>query len=90
MAKRKSPALAAVLNFILPGLGYIYSRVRGVIFPYSLLILSIIVAIIEWDEITNFFIGKITIDFVLYLVLYPLVFAYDGYRATEEANNTKK
>ena len=90
MPKKKNAWLAAILNFILPGLGYIYARVRGIVFPLGLFILSIIVAVVEWDEITSFLAGKTTVDFVLYLVLYPLIFAYDGHRATQEANKKQK
>ena len=89
---RKNAGLAAVLNFILPGLGYIYARVRGAVFPWGLFILSILVAIHDWDEITSIIQGRmgITVHFMLFIVLYPLVFAYDGYKATQEANRKKK
>jgi len=92
MAKRKSPALAAILNFILPGLGYIYSSVRGTVFPWGLFLLSIWVAVHDWNEITTILSGQIamTEHFLLFIILYPLVFAYDGYRATEEANKKSR
>lgn len=89
--KPKCAWMAAILNFLLPGLGYIYARVRGIVFPLGLLILSIWVAVHDWNEITAILSGRIGITehFLLFIILYPLVFAYDGYRATNETNRNK-
>ncbi len=89
---KKSAGLAAILNFILPGLGYIYSRTRGVVFPWGLFLLSIWVAVHDWSEITAILSGQmaITEHFLLFIILYPLVFAYDGYKAAKEANKKAK
>ena len=88
----KNTALAAVLNFIFPGLGYIYARVRGTVFPWGLFILSVLVAVHDWNEITSIVSGKmgITVHFLLFIILYPLIFAYDGFKATRETNRKKK
>src|SRR3989338_955489 len=85
---KKNAGVAAILNFILPGLGYIYARVRGTIFPWGLFLLSIWVAVHDWNEITAILSGQmaITEHFLLFIILYPIVFAYDGYKATKEAN----
>lgn len=77
---KKNPYLAAVLNFTLPGLGYIYLGSKRSTFAYPLFILSLVVGYVEWDEITTFLTGRgLTRDFTLYIVLYGLVFAYDAY-----------
>ena len=86
MSKTKNPWAAAVLNFILPGLGYIYTKKKRIIFSVSLFILSIIVAIHDWDEITAILYGRmsLTVHFMLFIILYPLVFAWDAYKDAKE------
>ena len=77
--KRKNPWLAGVLNFILPGLGYIYAEKKRMFVSYGFLTLSIVVIIYEWDEVIKLLSGKVTADFLLYIIIYPIVFAYDAY-----------
>src|SRR3989344_7528807 len=66
---KKNAGVAAILNFILPGLGYIYARVRGTIFPWGLFLLSIWVAVHDWNEITAILSGQmaITEHFLLFM-----------------------
>lgn len=86
MPQTKNPWVSAVLNFILPGLGYIYGRKKRMVFSVGLLVLSIWVAIHDWNEITAILSGKtgITEHFLLFIILYPLVFAYDAFRDAKE------
>ena len=79
--KTKNPWIAAILNFILPGLGYFYAGKKKMIVSFGFLILSIWVAIHDWNEITRILSGKISITehFLLFIILYPIVFAYDAY-----------
>ena len=77
--KTKNPWVAGILNFLLPGLGYVYAGKKRFFVSYGFLILSIVVAIYEWDDIVNAFHGKINFDFLIYLIIYPIVFAYDAY-----------
>ncbi len=78
---KKNPWVAAVLNFILPGLGYIYSGTKRKLFAWGLFILSIGVGIHDWNELTGILTGRMSLTehFVLFIILYPLVFAYDAY-----------
>jgi hypothetical protein len=74
----KKPWVAALLNFILPGLGYVYSRKR-VAFGIGLLLSSII---LYWGISFSDLPPVVWIDaFVL-----AILFAYDGYKTTEEIN----
>lgn len=78
---KKNPGIAALLNFLLPGLGYIYSGTKRKLFAWGLFILSIAVGFHDWNELTGILTGQIglTEHFVLFIILYPLVFAYDAY-----------
>lgn len=86
MTKKKNPWIAAILNFIFPGLGYIYGQKKRMIFSVGLFVLSIWVAIHDWNEITSILSGRmgITEHFLLFIILYPVVFAYDAYRDAVE------
>jgi len=86
VAKSKNPWLAAFLNFIFPGLGYIYSGTKRPLFAWGLFVLSIWVGFHDWNEITGILTGKLglTEHFILFIILYPLVFAYDAYRDLKE------
>lgn len=86
MTPMKSPWTAAILNFILPGLGYIYGGKKRRIYGWGLLILSIWVAIHDRGEIVGVLSGTmgITEHFLLFIILYPLVFAWDAYRDAVE------
>ena len=77
--KRKNPWLAGILNFLLPGLGYAYAGKKRAFVSYGFLALSIFVAIYEWGDIVAAFSGKMNVDFMVYIVIYPIVFAYDAY-----------
>lgn len=78
---KKNPWIAALLNFVLPGLGYIYGGKKRKLFSWGIFILSIGVAIHDWNELVGILSGKmgLTDHFVLFIILYPLVFAYDAY-----------
>jgi uncharacterized membrane-anchored protein YitT (DUF2179 family) len=80
--KNKHAWFAAVLNFLLPGLGYLYIGRRHIIVSVGFFVLSIWVAIHDWNEITGILTGRmlVTEHFLLFIVLYPLVFAFDAFR----------
>ena len=82
----KNRYIAGLLNFILPGLGYIYSGKKRPIFSWGLFILSIWVAVHDWNEIVSILTGKIGITehFLLFIILYPVVFAYDSFKDVEQ------
>lgn len=92
MQKPKNKWTAAILNFLLPGLGYFYAGKKKLFVSIGFFVLSIWVAIHDWNEITSILKGKIGITehFLLFIILYPLVFAYDAYRDAEEANLNNK
>jgi len=56
------------------------------IFAWALFILSILVAVHDWNEITQIVQGKmaLTEHFLLFIILYPLVFAWDAYKDAKE------
>ena len=92
MAKSKNKWIAAILNFLLPGLGYWYVGKKKIIVSLGFFILSIWVAIHDWNEITNILAGKmhITEHFLLFIILYPIIFAYNAYADAEEVNLKNK
>ncbi len=83
---QKKSWAAAILNFLLPGLGYIYVGIKRRFYSWALFVLSIWVAVHDWHEITAILSGKmkITEHFLLFIILYPLVFAWDAYRDVKE------
>ena len=56
--KQKNPWIAAILNFLFPGLGYLYGQKKRLIFSVPLTILSVWVGIHDWEEITAILTGK--------------------------------
>lgn len=86
MTRKKSALLAAGLNFLLPGLGYLYAKSKRPFFAWGLFVLSIAVAIHDYDEITRILTGKtgLTEHFMLFIILYPIVFAWDAYRDAKD------
>lgn len=82
--KQKNPWIAAVLNFILPGLGYIYVGKKRKVFAFGLFALSIWVGIHDRQEILSLLSGKMSLfeiseHFLIFILLYPLVFAWDAF-----------
>ncbi len=77
----KNPWIAAVLNFVLPGLGYIYVGKR-LVFGVGLALLSIIIGIywIFFEIPFIMIVDSLVVEFLL---------AYDGYKTAEEKNNKK-
>jgi len=82
MLIKKNPWVAAVLNFIFPGLGYFYAGKKHIFVSLGFFILSIWVAFHDYNEITGILTGRISITehFLLFIILYPIVFAFDAYR----------
>ena len=85
--KLKNAWVAGILNFILPGLGYIYSKTKRTFYAWGLSVLSVWVAVHDWEEIVGIVTLKqpISDHFVLFIIAYPLVFAWDAYRDVKEA-----
>lgn len=83
---KKNAYVAAVLNFLLPGLGYIYTGHKRAFYGWALFVLSIAVAVHDYNEISAILQGAETpsTHFVLFIILYPLVFAWDAYRDVVE------
>ena len=81
MKKKKNVWLAAILNLLLPGLGYIYTG-RRVVFVSTIILLSIFYVSATLDA------DMTTIDWLVGIPL-SLLFAYDGYKTAEEANEKK-
>lgn len=86
--KNKNSWTAAILNFLLPGLGYLYAGSRHIIVSVGFFVLSIWVAIHDWNEITAILSGKMSITehFLLFIVLYPIIFAFDAFQDTTKQN----
>lgn len=83
---KKNPWIAAVLNFILPGLGYLYAGKKRKFYAIGIFILSVWVGIHDREEIIAVLSGKggLSEHFLLFIILYPLVFAWDAYRDVVE------
>ncbi len=83
--RKKSPWIAAILNFVLWGLGYIYNGKKG--WSAVALIISDIVLSINLGALLgiNISLGN-AIDYriPLALLLLRLFFAYDGYKEAQE------
>ena len=84
----KTPWLAALLNFLIPGVGYIYTGKR-VWFG----ILLIIWQILGFFVASSFFpypegYNPWQMDLAAQLLI-SLIFAYDGYKTAEEVNESK-
>ena len=92
MQKSKNKWLAAILNFLLPGLGYWYVGKKKLFVSVGFFALSIWVAVHDWNEITNILAGKIkmTEHFLLFIILYPIVFAYDAFEDAQDMNLKNK
>ncbi len=79
MKKRyKYPWLAAILNFIIPGLGYLYTGKR-MIFGGGLILLSVIYVSSTLNADMTY------LDWAVGIPL-SLLFAYDGYQTALEFN----
>ena len=81
---KKKPLLAAVLNGLLPGLGYVYVGSKRKFFRFGLLLASIAVlfspaawemAKMEWDILYWIGVG-----------IFFIVFAADGWKDAKEKN----
>ena len=86
--KPKNLWIAAILNFILPGLGYLYVGEKHLVVSIGFFVLSIWVGWHDWNEITGILRGTmaITEHFLLFIILYPFVFAYDAVRDAQRRN----
>lgn len=84
--KDKKPWLAALLNFLIWGLGYLYVGKRktfGVLF-----IIAFVLSFFIPDESLNFS----AFDWIIVLIAYLLMaiaFAYDAYGTAQEVNEKK-
>ncbi|MBI2044356.1 hypothetical protein HYT24_03265 [Candidatus Pacearchaeota archaeon] len=79
--KQKKPWLAAILNFLIIGLGYIYTGKR-IEFGIGLIIAYVVFVTLSWSYEYTW------ADFVLEVAV-GLLFAYDGYKTAEEVNRGK-
>jgi uncharacterized protein YacL len=79
--KSKNPLIAAILNFILYGLGYVYAGKR-VGFGIGLLLTSVL---LYWGISFNDLPVVVWID----SIIISFLLAYDGYRTAEEVNQEK-
>jgi len=76
--KIKNPWLSAILNFILPGLGYVYVGKR----------VGFGIGLVVWGAILLYSIATIELHPVVWLDAFvmDILFAYDGYKTAEEVN----
>ena len=92
MSNQKNKWVAAILNFLLPGLGYWYVGKKKLFVSIGFFVLSIWVAVHDWNEITNILAGKmkVTEHFLMFIILYPIVFAYDAFKDAKDVNSKNK
>ena len=79
--ENKNPIAAALLNFVLPGLGYVYTGKR-MGFGIGLILSSIILY-------SGFSLADIPMIVWIDAFVLDILFAYDGYKTAEEVNKTK-
>ncbi|MBS3131380.1 hypothetical protein J4212_03025 [Candidatus Woesearchaeota archaeon] len=87
-SKFKKPWLAALLNLIIPGLGYLYVG-RRITFAVLLVSGEILALIGDWKEIFSEEPILFTLNetlLTLSLLLTWIAFAYDGYKTAESYN----
>ncbi|MFH1770787.1 MAG: hypothetical protein ABH828_04485 [archaeon] len=73
--KKKNPTLAAFLNFIIPGLGYIYANKR-LQFGWLVLLSMVLYTLYSYDKPQLLSEGMLTLSFVVL----SFAFAFDVYR----------
>jgi len=81
----KSPWLAAILNFLLIGLGYVYVGKR-IGFGIALVLWSVIVYGATMS--TPMFYLQMSPLILLDSFVFSVLFAYDGYKTAQEVNET--
>lgn len=85
LKKIKSPGLAAFLNVIIPGVGYLYVGKRTEF--GTLLIISTIIAMVSGTG--NISVGDIPIGLFLSYFVSLIAFGYDGFKIAKETNGMK-
>ncbi|MDB5167789.1 MAG: hypothetical protein JWO55_47 [Candidatus Saccharibacteria bacterium] len=83
----KKPVLAAILNILIPGVGYLYAGVRKK-FAWMLVIASIVGLIATFDPqsiwyFSNETLPKMSLLDSLSLLIVTVAFAYDAYTETK-------
>ena len=81
--KRKSPRLTAILNFLIPGLGYIYAGTKRKYFRIGLTIGSILALASPQGWNSGIDAPLIAAGFII-----ALVFAVDGYQDVKQRNRS--
>ena len=85
--KGKKPWLAALLNFLVWGLGYLYAGRRKAF--GTLFVIGFLLSFLISDEMLNFSTFDWIITIVSYLIM-SIAFAYDAYETAKEANAESK
>ncbi|MBC8500972.1 MAG: hypothetical protein ISS25_04515 [Nanoarchaeota archaeon] len=73
--EKKNPTLAAILNFIIPGLGYLYAKKRET-FGWIVLVSMILYTVYSYDKPYLLYQPM----FIASSLLLSFAFAYDVYR----------
>jgi len=73
--EKKNPTLAAILNFIIPGLGYLYAKKRET-FGWIVLVSMILYTVYSYDK--PYLLNQPM--FLASSILLSFAFAYDVYR----------
>ena len=77
----KKPWLAAILNLLLPGLGYVYAGKR----------IGFGIALVLWGVMLLAIMSSGQIPPIMWLdsLVLAILFAYDGYKTAQEVNMNK-
>lgn len=86
-ASVKNPVAVAILNFILPGAGYLYGGVKKT-FAWLLLAAFLVYIIIFIDPQSIYYLGRsdaptMSLWEIISALLLSSAFAYDGYQETK-------
>jgi|TARA_Y100000031_G_C8152715_1_gene353141 hypothetical protein len=82
--KGRNPTFAAIINFIIPGLGYLYARKRE-LFGWMILLATITSTIYSYDKPELFYQPM----FILSSLIISFAFSYDVYRELKPRKRKK-
>jgi len=88
MTRKKNPWVAAILNFIIPGLGYLYVGKKHVLVSVGFIIVNLLSALFLSVPIEDLsYIDKYLDLGVPIVILVSLIFSFDAYQDGLEINS---
>ena len=89
MTRKKNPWVAAVLNFIIPGLGYLYVGKKHVLVSVGFIVVNLLSALfLPFPTEDLSFLDKYS--WAPLFILVSLIFSFDAYQDGLEVNSQNK